>query len=202
MELYRRIDARCEEMVTDGMLREAAYLLDVGIGPDSNPPSRAIGYRQGIEYLERCRQQGGRSSESDLLEFLAAFQQASRNFAKRQHTWFRGEKLYTWLDASLPPDELADLIVADYGAPSPEDGARGGRFEAPQSSGGKGREEAREAANKRSKREGKEMKSYRTKLEIFNDSIAVQKVLEWVRATQGGRHQPEIAADDYAKVHT
>ncbi|KAF5189646.1 tRNA dimethylallyltransferase, partial [Thalictrum thalictroides] len=57
---------------------------------------------QAMEYLLYCQQQGGRSSPGEFFDFLSRFQQASRNFAKRQLTWFRNENIYHWLDASQP----------------------------------------------------------------------------------------------------
>ncbi|KAL6199089.1 hypothetical protein ACLB2K_028876 [Fragaria x ananassa] len=49
VDLYRAIDWRCEDMVlgSDGILSEARWLLDVGLLPNSNSATRAIGYRQG-----------------------------------------------------------------------------------------------------------------------------------------------------------
>lgn len=104
VDLYRAIDWRCEDMVSgsDGILSEARWLLDVGLLPNSNSATRAIGYRQAMEYLLTCRKQGGNSSPREFYNFLTEFQKASRNFAKRQLTWFRNEQIYQWLDASKP----------------------------------------------------------------------------------------------------
>ncbi|XP_022142916.1 tRNA dimethylallyltransferase 9 isoform X2 [Momordica charantia] len=104
LSLYRSIDFRCEDMISgnDGILSEATWLLNSGLLPNSNSATRAIGYRQAMEYLLRCRQQGGRSSPGEFYAFLSEFQKASRNFAKRQLTWFRNEHIYHWLDASKP----------------------------------------------------------------------------------------------------
>ncbi|CAL8150935.1 unnamed protein product [Prunus armeniaca] len=103
VDLYRSIDCRCEDMLSgsDGILSEARWLLDSGLLPNSNSATRAIGYRQAMEYLLMCRQQGG-SSPREFFNFLSEFQKASRNFAKRQLTWFRNESIYHWLDASKP----------------------------------------------------------------------------------------------------
>ncbi|KAJ1441688.1 P-loop containing nucleoside triphosphate hydrolase, partial [Sesbania bispinosa] len=104
LHLYKSIDYRCEDMLLgrDGILSEAQWLLDMGLHPNSNSATRAIGYRQAMEYLLRCRQHGGQSSVGEFYKFLAEFQKASRNFAKRQLTWFRNEHIYHWLDASKP----------------------------------------------------------------------------------------------------
>ncbi|XP_065861995.1 tRNA dimethylallyltransferase 9 isoform X2 [Euphorbia lathyris] len=116
LDLYRSIDYRCEDMLsgTDGILSEAKWLLDMGLLPNSNSATRAIGYRQAMEYLLQCRQQGGRTSPGELYAFLSEFQKSSRNFAKRQMTWFRNEHIYNWLNASKPLDMVLDFIYDAY----------------------------------------------------------------------------------------
>ncbi|XP_042489984.1 tRNA dimethylallyltransferase 9 [Macadamia integrifolia] len=116
LDLYRMIDWRCEDMLTgrEGILSEARGLLDMGLLPNSNSATRAIGYRQAMEYLIKCREQGGRSSARDFYSFLAEFQKASRNFAKRQMTWFRNELIYHWLDASQPLEKVLNFVYDAY----------------------------------------------------------------------------------------
>ena len=123
IRLYRRIDARVEEMVRDGMLAESAAMLLSGIKPGSTPASRAIGYRQTMDFLvEQSAQsaQSALSSDDDdgtttgtrpcehaaFMAYVEETQRATRAFAKRQFTWFRGEKQgrYRWLDTSRMPD--------------------------------------------------------------------------------------------------
>jgi tRNA dimethylallyltransferase len=114
--LYRRIDARVEEMVRDGVLHESASMLLAGIKPGSTPASRAIGYRQTMDFLARRAERLGRDetdgdetddaffcSHEKFLAYVLETQRATRAFAKRQFTWFRGEKegRYFWLDVSL-----------------------------------------------------------------------------------------------------
>ncbi|KAM7277892.1 hypothetical protein ACFE04_005026 [Oxalis oulophora] len=116
VDLYKSIDFRCEDMLigNDGILSEAKELLDAGLLPNSNSATRAIGYRQAMDYLLRCREQDGRSSAGDFFSFLSDFQKASRNFAKRQLTWFRNEQIYHWLDASKPMDNVLNFISDAY----------------------------------------------------------------------------------------
>ncbi|XP_010279080.1 PREDICTED: tRNA dimethylallyltransferase 9 isoform X2 [Nelumbo nucifera] len=80
LDLYRLIDLRCEDMLMgrDGILAEATWLLDTGLLPNSNSATRAIGYRQAMEYLVKCRQQQGHSSAQDFYAFLSEFQKSSR----------------------------------------------------------------------------------------------------------------------------
>ena len=119
IELYRRVDARVEAMVRDGMLEEAAMMLGRGIAPGSTPAARSIGYRQAMDFVERraARAGDGPCRPEELLEFVEETQRATRAFAKRQFTWFRGERdgLYTWLDASKGTrSELDDAVAATF----------------------------------------------------------------------------------------
>jgi len=118
LTLYRRIDARVEEMVRDGVLHESASMLLAGLEPGSTPASRAIGYRQTMDFLaRRAERRRDETDETDgdetddaffcshekFLAYVEETQRATRAFAKRQFTWFRGEKegRYFWLDVSL-----------------------------------------------------------------------------------------------------
>ncbi|PWB81368.1 MAG: tRNA (adenosine(37)-N6)-dimethylallyltransferase MiaA [Candidatus Methylomirabilota bacterium] len=86
-ELYRRIDARVDVMMTQGLLREVRGLLAQGYNGTLRP-LRAIGYRHMIEYLE------GRSS---LDGAVASLKRDTRRYAKRQFTWFRHQDECEWL---------------------------------------------------------------------------------------------------------
>ncbi|KAL2331371.1 hypothetical protein Fmac_018952 [Flemingia macrophylla] len=116
LDLYKSIDYRCEDMLLgrDGILSEAQWLLDMGLHPNSNSATKAIGYRQAMEYLLNCREQGGESSVREFYKFLSEFQKASRNFAKRQLTWFRNEHIYLWLDASKSMETILNFIYGAY----------------------------------------------------------------------------------------
>lgn len=170
VDLYRLIDLRCEEMLTagtDGILTEAKWLLDIGLSPNSNPATRAIGYRHAMEYLLRCREQGGESSPREFLAFLLEFQKASRNFAKRQLTWFRKEEIYHWLNASKPLDEVLNFIINAYHDENDN-------LSVPESL------QMKKDANHR---EVSELKGYRPKNRHFMNREDCSKVLDWIRET-------------------
>ncbi|XP_072967734.1 tRNA dimethylallyltransferase 9 [Typha angustifolia] len=170
VELYRSIDFRCEEMLmdTEGLLAEASWLLDLGLRPNMNSATRAIGYRQAMEYLLRCRQEGGRSSPKEYYTFLSDFQTASRNFAKRQTTWFRNELIYQWIDSSQPFEKVVDFICDAYhdqnGTVVPES--------------------LKMKKELTGRQESYELKSYRTKNRLFISDEDCSSVLEWIRRTQ------------------
>ncbi|KAG6548363.1 hypothetical protein Mapa_010142 [Marchantia paleacea] len=173
MDLYRRIDQRCEEMLTDtdGLLREASWLLDLGILPNSSSPSRAIGYRQTMEYLTKCRMSGGVTSVSQFLDYLQGFQRASRNYAKRQLTWFRGEDMFRHVDASAPRNEIVDFMEQEYHSPS------NSSVLSPPS------ESQQKISNQKQLRA---LKTYEAHNRIFTKPSACVSILQWIQKTQGG----------------
>lgn len=77
--LHTRINQRVEDMVQAGLVQEVQYLL-AGARPLSHTARQALGYKEVIEHLE------GRSS---LEATIQTIQTRTRQFAKRQHTWFR-----------------------------------------------------------------------------------------------------------------
>ncbi|GMY32002.1 tRNA dimethylallyltransferase 9 isoform X1 [Fagus crenata] len=175
VDLYRLIDYRCEDMLSgsDGILSEARWLLDTGLLPNSNSATRAIGYRQAMEYLLHCREQGG-SSPREFFTFLSEFQKASRNFAKRQLTWFRNEHIYHWLDASKPLDQVLDFIYNSYHEES-------GVLVVPESLGMK-KDILRH-------REASKLQAYRTKNRHFVSREDCSDILDWIRRTQGSSNE-------------
>jgi len=86
-ELYRRIDARARRMWDDGLVGEVRALLAAGYAADVRP-LQALGYRQAVAVIQ------GRLSEAQAL---AEMQRATRNYAKRQVTWFRREPAAEWM---------------------------------------------------------------------------------------------------------
>ncbi|KAK9833352.1 hypothetical protein WJX84_005140 [Apatococcus fuscideae] len=108
MELYRRIDARCEQMLHNGILQEAKWLLDEGVAQDSNCASRAIGYRQAMQFLEACLADPAHLCKDNLVDLVDSMQQSSRQLCHRQLTWFRDDAMYQWLDATR---STVDLVL-------------------------------------------------------------------------------------------
>ncbi|XP_056173357.1 tRNA dimethylallyltransferase 9 isoform X2 [Syzygium oleosum] len=183
VDLYRSLDLRCEDMLlgNDGILAEARWLLDEGLLPNSNSATRAIGYRQAMEYLMWCRQHEGGTSARDFLAFLSEFQKASRNFAKRQMTWFRNEHIYHWLDASKSlvfwlfqmsalQEKVLNFICHAYHDQT-------GELNVPES--------LRMKKEISGRREDAELKAYHTKNRHFVSREDCSDILDWIRRTQG-----------------
>jgi tRNA dimethylallyltransferase len=106
--LYKRIEKRCDHMLEAGFLDEVRRLEKLGLR-SNNSAAQAIGYRQALEYLDSPQ------SQEDYVRFVNQFKQASRNYAKRQRTWFAKEPLFHWVDLDLhDPEVVMDMIAQDY----------------------------------------------------------------------------------------
>jgi tRNA dimethylallyltransferase len=99
-ELYGLIDARAKRMWDDGLLAEVRALLSAGY-PAKLRPLQALGYRQAVAVIE------GRLDEA---EALADMRRATRNYAKRQVTWFRRERAAEWV--TVHGDEWVEPLAA------------------------------------------------------------------------------------------
>ena len=86
-ELYRRLDERCRRMFESGLLEEVQRILDQGF-PLEAKPFESHGYRQAVQMLR---------GELNAKEALFYAQRNTRNYAKRQMTWFRKEPDMEWL---------------------------------------------------------------------------------------------------------
>lgn len=110
--LYSRINERVEAMLANGLLEEVGELINAGLR-NAVTASQAIGYKEFVGVLEnRVR----------LSDAIAATQQATRRYAKRQLTWFRRDKRIRWIDVTeRSPAEAADRILKliESGDPSP-----------------------------------------------------------------------------------
>jgi tRNA dimethylallyltransferase len=93
--LYERCDRRFEEMVESGAVDEVEALLARKLDP-SLPIMRAIGVREIAAFV---------AGEVDLDEMIARGSQATRNYAKRQYTWFAHQPPGEWPRFTEPLDE-------------------------------------------------------------------------------------------------
>lgn len=85
--LYDRINRRTEKMFADGLIEEVRNLLDGGVSPTAQA-MLGIGYKETVEYLQ---------GDATLDETISKVAQATRNFAKRQLTWYRRMNYIRWL---------------------------------------------------------------------------------------------------------
>ena len=94
-KLYERINNRVDLMIEEGLLEEVKSILKMGYSPDL-VALQGIGYKEIIMYLE---------GTLTLEESIELIKQKSRNYAKRQLTWFRRDDRFKWIDI----DEFQDL---------------------------------------------------------------------------------------------
>jgi tRNA dimethylallyltransferase len=99
-DLRRRIEIRVDEMFRRGLVEETHGLLKHGL-EQNKTAMQAIGYRQVVEHLR------GERSLAETIELVKA---RTRQFAKRQLTWFRAQKDLEWIE--LNPEAPA-MVVED-----------------------------------------------------------------------------------------
>ena len=87
-ELYAAIDSRVDEMLQGGLIEEVKVLYSIG-ARENTQSMQAIGYKEFLPYLN-----GEIAFEQAVLEV----KQNSRNYAKRQLTWFRGMQGVLWFE--------------------------------------------------------------------------------------------------------
>jgi len=101
-DLYERIDERVERMWADGLVEEVRRLVQArGFSPLSRSASQALGYREVLRHL------AGELSSEEAKELT---QRHTRQFAKRQLTWFRSLPDIHWVDVG-PDDPAADICA-------------------------------------------------------------------------------------------
>ncbi|MGO8930300.1 MAG: tRNA (adenosine(37)-N6)-dimethylallyltransferase MiaA [Limisphaerales bacterium] len=104
-DLQRRIDARVDAMFSRGWVAETEQLLKRGLAQNQTA-MQALGYRQIIEHLR---------GERSLPDTIALIKIRTRQFAKRQMTWFRRQLHLTWIH--LEPQASAEAVVRTIAAP-------------------------------------------------------------------------------------
>ncbi len=87
-ELYERINKRVYDMLENGLMKEVKELLKMGY-KKGDPGMISHGIPEALDYLE------GIISKED---FIAKMQQVTRNFAKRQLTWWRRDERVIWFN--------------------------------------------------------------------------------------------------------
>jgi tRNA dimethylallyltransferase len=103
-ELYRRIDRRARDLFGAGLLKEVATLQARGFGPELRPMT-GHGYREAALVL---------AGESTIDEAITLTATRTRQYAKRQLTWFRRDTRIAWLRAgSRASDERALVDEAE-----------------------------------------------------------------------------------------
>jgi tRNA dimethylallyltransferase len=98
-DMRLRIEARVEAMFARGLVEETRRLLEGGL-ERNRTAMQAIGYRQVVEHLR---------GERSLAETVALVKSKTRQFARRQRTWFRHQLAVEWIKVSA--DEAVEAVV-------------------------------------------------------------------------------------------
>ncbi|MDF2502885.1 tRNA (adenosine(37)-N6)-dimethylallyltransferase MiaA [Clostridium sp.] len=104
-QLYNRINRRVDIMIEKGLVDEVIKLKDMGYN-SSMQSMKGIGYKEILYSLE---------NKISLGEAIEMIKQGSRNYAKRQLTWFRKDKRVHWIDKDKfdSDEEIANFIIGN-----------------------------------------------------------------------------------------
>jgi tRNA dimethylallyltransferase len=103
--VHQRINARAEAMFREGLLEETRRLMERGVDADA-PAFRAVGYKEARAVIEQTL---------SLAEAIARVQAATRQYAKRQWTWFRRESWDFRLEVLGTDAHAAGVVTAWLG---------------------------------------------------------------------------------------
>ena len=96
---FATVDQRCEQMLQRGLLRETVNLYVSGGLPGDSQVTRAIGYRQTLEYLQRP--DATNDDHKSLATFIDNFATATRQYAKKQMQWFRRDADFVFVPVRM-----------------------------------------------------------------------------------------------------
>ncbi|MCO5386626.1 tRNA (adenosine(37)-N6)-dimethylallyltransferase MiaA [Desulfosporosinus sp.] len=99
--IYERINQRCVEMLSQGLIEETLSLIREGYSITLKP-LQSIGYRHAIWFLK------GLVTQPEMLRLL---QRDTRHFAKRQLTWFRRDPRISWYDIEVDLNVILESVV-------------------------------------------------------------------------------------------
>lgn len=104
-KLYNRINKRVDIMIENGLIEEVQTLKDMGLNKDMQS-MKGIGYKEILSYLDE---------DLTLDEAVNIIKQGSRNYAKRQLTWFRKDPRVNFInkDNFLNEENIVNKIVDD-----------------------------------------------------------------------------------------
>lgn len=101
--LYKNIDKRVDQMIEQGLVNEVTTLHEMGVSDDAQC-MQAIGYKEICAYL---------NNETTLEKAIDDIKQNSRNYAKRQLTWFRHMDC-EWVSVDNGIDNILNELTQFY----------------------------------------------------------------------------------------
>ena len=105
-ELYNRIDLRVDNMIENGLVDECRKLLERGYSPELNA-LQTVGYKEVFAFLAK---------KLDEQKMIDEIKRHTRNYAKRQMTWFRKNPNPRWVERSAKDavESIAQLVSAEF----------------------------------------------------------------------------------------
>jgi tRNA dimethylallyltransferase len=102
-KLYNRINLRVDIMMNNNLIHEVIKLKEMGYNSDMQS-MKGIGYKEIMYYL---------NNEISLVEAIEMIKKGSRNYAKRQLTWFRKDQRVNWINSDdfKNDDEIVEYIL-------------------------------------------------------------------------------------------
>ena len=98
--LYERINKRVDLMIEKGLIEEVEKIYKKY--KKFQTAMQGLGYKEVVEYLKK---------EITKEEMIEKIKKESRHYAKRQLTWFRKDKSFTWLDSEENMQKNIDIIL-------------------------------------------------------------------------------------------
>ncbi|MCX5750533.1 MAG: tRNA (adenosine(37)-N6)-dimethylallyltransferase MiaA [Candidatus Saganbacteria bacterium] len=99
-EVYARINQRVDQMIEKGLVTEVEALVKKGYSKEL-PAMEALGYKEIVQYLEGAIK---------LEDTINQIKQGTRNFAKRQRTWFRRFENVNWTENKDPENTKKEVL--------------------------------------------------------------------------------------------
>ena len=106
--LYRLIDMRIDRMVQQGLEKEVMTLVENGLKAGTTA-GEALGYRQMLDYLD---------GDVPIQKAVEEAKKRTRNFAKRQFTWFGKDPRVEWFKIPAEHGDTPDVVRAKIGSTS------------------------------------------------------------------------------------
>jgi tRNA dimethylallyltransferase len=97
-QLYERINLRVDNMICNGLLDEVKSVLEYKYLQSLN----TVGYKELFSYL---------NSEIDFKEAVELIKKNTRNYAKRQLTWFRKDTSAIWLKSIATNEQINEILT-------------------------------------------------------------------------------------------
>lgn len=107
-KLYARIEARIDEMLSEGLVDEVKHLKEMGCHREM-VSMQGLGYKEILDYLD---------GNNSLEEAVYTLKRDTRHFAKRQLTWFRREQDVTWIDKGqfdYDEEKILQFMIKELG---------------------------------------------------------------------------------------